>query len=81
MTRPFRILSLHGGGIMGAFTASALATFERTKGRKAVEHFDLIGGTSTVAPIARPMAMGTTAEEILRFYEQEARGASPRAGA
>ena len=28
-TRPFHILSLDGGGIMGAFSASALATFEK----------------------------------------------------
>jgi len=33
MTRPFRILSLDGGGILGAFAASALATFEGATGR------------------------------------------------
>jgi hypothetical protein len=27
MSQPFRTLSLDGGGIMGAFAASALATF------------------------------------------------------
>jgi hypothetical protein len=47
MTQPFRILSLDGGGIMGAFAASALATFEHATGRRIVEHFDLITGTST----------------------------------
>jgi patatin-like phospholipase/acyl hydrolase len=47
MTQPFRILSLDGGGITGAFAASALATFEEATGRRVVEHFDLITGSST----------------------------------
>jgi patatin-like phospholipase/acyl hydrolase len=58
MTRSFRILSLDGGGIMGAFAASALATFERATGMKVVEHFDLITGTSTGGIIAIGLAMG-----------------------
>jgi patatin-like phospholipase/acyl hydrolase len=47
MNQPFRILSLDGGGIMGAFAASALATFEQATDQKIVEHFDLIVGTLT----------------------------------
>jgi hypothetical protein len=69
--QPFRILSLDGGGIMGAFAASALAAFERATGRRIVEHFDLITGTSTGGIIAIGLAMGATAEEIRRFYEEE----------
>ena len=45
MSRPFRILSLDGGGIMGAFSASARATFERVTGSRVIDHFDLITGT------------------------------------
>jgi patatin-like phospholipase/acyl hydrolase len=71
MTQPLRILSLDGGGIMGAFAASALATFERETGRRIVEHFDLITGTSTGGIIAIGLAMGATAEEICLFYEEE----------
>ena len=69
--QPFRILSLDGGGIMGAFSASALATFEKVTGRRIVEHFDLITGTSTGGIIAIGLAMGASAEEISRFYETE----------
>src|SRR5437764_7146848 len=69
--RPFRILSIDGGGIMGAFAASALATFEQATGRRIVEHFDLIAGTSTGGIIAIGLAMGASAEEISRFYENE----------
>jgi patatin-like phospholipase/acyl hydrolase len=45
MTQPFHSLSLDGGDIMGAFAASALATFERAAGGRIVEHFDLITGS------------------------------------
>ena len=60
MSQPFRILSLDGGGIMGAFAASALAAFERRTGRRIVDHFDLITGTSTGGIIAIGLAMGAT---------------------
>jgi len=66
--QPFRILSLDGGGIMGAFSASALATFERVTGHRVVEHFDLIAGTSTGGIIAIGLAMGASADELCSFY-------------
>jgi len=56
--KTFRILSLDGGGIMGAFSAGVLATFEKVTGRRIVEHFDLITGTSTGGIIAIGLAMG-----------------------
>lgn len=66
----FRILSLDGGGLMGAFSASVLATLERTTGRSIGEHFELITGTSTGGIIAIGLGMGVSAEEILRFYQE-----------
>ncbi len=80
MTQTFRILSLDGGGIMGAFAASALATFERETGRRIVEHFDLITGTSTGGIIAIALAMGSTAEEVCRFYEEDGPRIFPTGG-
>ena len=68
-TQTFRILSIDDGGSMGAFAASALATCERAAGLRAVEHLDLIAGTSTGCIIALGLAMGAPAEEIARFYE------------
>ena len=70
MSQTFRILSLDGGGIMGAFAASALAAFEKHTGRSAVDHFDLIAGTSTGGIVAIGLAMRATAEEV-RFYETD----------
>jgi hypothetical protein len=40
MRRPFRVLGLDVGGIMGALHSSALATFERATGVRIVEPFD-----------------------------------------
>jgi patatin-like phospholipase/acyl hydrolase len=69
--QPFRILSLDGGGMKGAFTASVLTTFEQATGRRIVDHFDLITGTSTGGIIAIGLAMGAKMEAIARFYETE----------
>lgn len=67
--RKFRILSLEGGGIAGAFAASVLATLEKYTGHRCIEHFDLIAGTSTGGLIAIGLGIGLPAEQILSFYE------------
>lgn len=69
--RQFRILSLEGGGILGAFSASVLATLEKTTGHRCVEHFDLITGTSTGGIIAIGLGLGLTADEIVDFYREQ----------
>lgn len=69
--KPFRVLSLDGGGIMGAFSASVLATIERVTGRRILDHFDLISGTSTGGIIAIALAMGITAQQTCDFYQNE----------
>jgi patatin-like phospholipase/acyl hydrolase len=67
----FRILSLDGGGIKGAFTAAVLAEWEKRTGRVIVDHFDLIAGTSTGGIIALGLGLGLPAGEILEFYEKQ----------
>lgn len=67
----FRILSLDGGGIKGAFAASVLATLEETTGLAAADHFDLITGTSTGGIIAIGLGLGLSAKEILEFYDEK----------
>ena len=69
MTR-FRILSLDGGGIKGAFTASVVATLEKDTGKSAAQYFDLITGTSTGGIIAIGLGLGLSAEEIVEFYRK-----------
>lgn len=63
-----RILSIDGGGIKGALPAAFLASVEEQTGRRIVDHFDLIVGTSTGGIIALGLGLGIPAAEILRFY-------------
>lgn len=68
--RPFRILSIDGGGICGILPASVLAELEQRflGGRSVARHFDMIAGTSTGGIIALGLAHGRTAGEIRDFY-------------
>lgn len=68
--RPFRILSLDGGGIRGAFGAGFLACLEERLQCRVSEFFDLIAGTSTGAIIAAAVAMGEPASRIKQFYRE-----------
>lgn len=76
----FRILSLDGGGIKGAFTASVLATLEKQSGRRLIDHFDLIVGTSTGGIIAIGLALGIPAAEIRDFYRDHGPTIFPATG-
>jgi patatin-like phospholipase/acyl hydrolase len=67
----FRILSLDGGGIRGAFTASFLSSIEDHLANPLADHFDLIAGTSTGAIVAAGLALGHKASTIRDFYEVE----------
>jgi patatin-like phospholipase/acyl hydrolase len=79
----FRILSLDGGGIMGAFGAAVLAEFEvdcrRVTGKGLTDQFDLITGTSTGGIIAIGLGMGASPEQILGLYRDRGSRIFPRA--
>lgn len=74
--KPFRILSIDGGGICGILPASTLAELERRflGGRSIAGHFDMIAGTSTGGIIALGLAHGRTAADIRDIYVE--RGAN-----
>lgn len=63
-----RILSLDGGGIKGVFAAAFLETLENATGKRIVDYFDLIAGTSTGGIIAIGLGLGMSAKEIMQFY-------------
>ena len=63
-----RILALDGGGIKGTIQASFLAALERTTGKRVIDYFDLIVGTSTGGIIALGLGLGLPAEHLLEFY-------------
>ncbi len=69
--RPFRILCLDGGGIRGAYSAAALAYWEKDAPGSIVHHFDLIAGTSTGGLLAIGLGLGLTASDLLTFYREE----------
>ncbi len=70
--KPFRILSLDGGGVRGVFQAAFLVKLaEQLSERKLgtiAEHFNLIAGTSTGSIIAMGVALGIDPNRILDSY-------------
>jgi uncharacterized protein len=82
--RPYRVLSLDGGGIRGLYTASVLKLLtERaarmSKTRRPEQNldfgaqFNLISGTSTGAILATALAKGVALEKVISLYKAHAR--------
>lgn len=76
----FRILSLDGGGIKGAFTASALAAFEEEIKAPVGDYFDLIAGTSTGGILALGLGHRIPAATIRDFYRDKGPTIFPTTG-
>lgn len=74
--KPFKILSIDGGGIRGIIPAKFLVELEdelkKKSDKKLYEHFDLICGTSTGAILAIGISLGIPAKELLNFYKENA---------
>lgn len=68
--RPFRILSIDGGGIKGILPATILTHLEDSlpPGQGVASHFDMIAGSSTGGIIAIGIALGVPAKDILELY-------------
>jgi patatin-like phospholipase/acyl hydrolase len=80
--RPFRILSVDGGGICGILPASILAELETRflNGAPIAQHFDMIAGTSTGGIIALGLSHGKTAQYIRDIYVERGGLIFPAAG-
>lgn len=76
--KPFKILSIDGGGIRGVFPAMFLTDLEaklKADGKEnwqIYQNFDLICGTSTGGIIAIALALGIPAKEIYDLYIENA---------
>lgn len=75
--RPFRVLSLDGGGMRGIYTGAFLSRltdqFARLRGEPALDlglGFDLITGTSTGAIVGCALAIGRPMSEVVALYRQ-----------
>lgn len=77
--KPFKILSLDGGGIKGLYSAHLLKLCEQrlAQGQPLSAYFDMIAGTSTGGIIALGLGLGRTTNEIVSFYETDARQIFP----
>jgi patatin-like phospholipase/acyl hydrolase len=78
--KPFRILSIDGGGIRGILPATILSELEDrfTDGNSAGNYFDLITGTSTGGIIALGLSVGLRAKTILNLYMAHGREVFPK---
>lgn len=65
----FRILSLDGGGVRGAYSAAVLDEIEKDRRDRLADHFDLITGTSTGGIIAIGLGLGLSCQELVAFYK------------
>lgn len=74
MEKPFKILSIDGGGIRGVFPAMFLARMEaelKANGQErwqVYQNFDLICGTSTGGILAIGLALGIPAQNLYKLY-------------
>ena len=68
--KPFKILSIDGGGIKGLYSATNLKNFEEEFKSLTSEHFDLICGTSTGGLIALAISQGIPCSQICDFYKE-----------
>ncbi len=69
--KPFRVLSLDGGGIRGLYSAITLNTLLKRFNCEKVDFgkgFDLIVGTSTGGILATGIATGTPLRQIIQIY-------------
>jgi len=82
--RPYRVLSISGGGMRGLYAARYLSYLgEQAKKRLATTEidigkaFDMIVGTSTGAIIACALAKGTSMSEVVKLYREHGRDIFP----
>lgn len=75
--RPYRVLSLDGGGMRGIYTGAFLSRltdqFARIRGESALDlgrGFDLITGTSTGAIVGCALAIGRPMSELVALYRE-----------
>lgn len=78
-SKPFKILSIDGGGIKGLYSASILKRLEEKSGRKSGDCFDMICGTSTGGLIALGLASGKDASELVDLYNNKGNEIFPTA--
>lgn len=70
MGKPFRILSIDGGGIRGVYPAHVLQCVEERLRIDLFDTFDMIAGTSTGSIIAAGVATSVPAADMVAMYKE-----------
>ncbi|MBK1632644.1 hypothetical protein CKO31_18230 [Thiohalocapsa halophila] len=76
--KPYRILTLDGGGVRGIIPVLWLERLEKYLGGPVYTHFDLIAGTSVGAILGCAFAQGMTASEVRAMWLDAAHTAFAR---
>lgn len=73
--KPFKILSIDGGGILGILPCMILAEIEKRflSGEPIGKHFDMLVGTSTGGIITLGLGQGRSAQDISKLYLERGR--------
>lgn len=87
MIKPYRVLSIDGGGVRGLYSACLLhglaQRVARSEEQKIEDNldignaFDMIVGTSTGAILAVALAAGRPLEEVIQLYQSQAKEIFP----
>jgi len=70
MDKPYRVLTLDGGGSKGFYTLGVLNELESMLGSPLCKNFDLIFGTSTGSIIGILISLGYTTKQIHELYKK-----------
>jgi hypothetical protein len=76
--KPFKILTIDGGGIKGLYSAKVLEHLEDKYKCSTSDYFDMICGTSTGGLIALALSLNIPAGDISRFYEEQGKKIFPK---
>jgi uncharacterized protein len=76
--KPFKILTIDGGGIKGLYSSKVLEHLEDKYKCSISDYFDMICGTSTGGLIALALALKIPASEISNFYEEHGKKIFPK---
>lgn len=68
--KPFRILSLAGGGYLGLYTAWVLAGLEARAGEPLARRFDLVAGTSVGGLLALALAFEVPVTAVVTLFRE-----------
>lgn len=78
MNKPFKILSIDGGGIKGLYSSTVLEHLEKKYQGSCSDYFDLLCGTSTGGLIALGISLKIPASEISKIYSEQGKKIFPK---